>query len=82
MLPLLKQGAHVITHVEKAKRSVRFGHALINDAQSNDALGKLGRHEAMLMNSLTKTLLLLQQHCGDRKDGPVTIESVALPDAA
>jgi hypothetical protein len=68
--------------VEKAKRSVRFGHALINDAQSNDALGKLGRNEAMLMNSLTKTLLLLQQNCGNRKDGPVTIEAVALPPAA
>ena len=68
--------------VEKAKRSVQFGHALIDDARSNDALGKLARHETTLMNALTKTLLLLQQHCGNREGEPVTIEAVALPAAA
>jgi hypothetical protein len=67
---------------KKAEMSVRFGHALINDAQSNDALGKLARHETTLMNALTKTLLLLQQHCGNGKGEPVTIEAVALPAAA
>ena len=66
----------------ECERSVHFGYALINDAKSNDALGKLARHEATLMNALTKTLLLLQENCGNRKGEPVTIEAVALPAAA
>ena len=36
-----------------------FGQALINDAGSSDALGKLARHEATLMNAFTKTLQML-----------------------
>jgi hypothetical protein len=64
------------------QKSVHLGYALINDARWHDALGKLGRHEAMLMNSLTKTLLLLQENCGNRMGEPVTIEAVALPAAA
>jgi hypothetical protein len=36
-----------------------IGHALIRDGQNNDALGKLARHEAALMNQLTKTLKAL-----------------------
>jgi hypothetical protein len=36
-----------------------IGHALIRDGQNNDALGKLVRHEAALMNQLTKTLKAL-----------------------
>jgi len=66
----------------ECERSVHFGYALINDAKSNDALAKLARHETTLMNALTKTLLLLQQHCRNREGEPVTIEAVALPAAA
>ena len=65
--------------------SVHFGQALIEDARSNDALGKLARHEATLMNALTKTLqmlLLLQENRGNTKSEPVMLEAVALPPAA
>ena len=63
------------------QKSVHFGYALINDACWSDALGKLARHDATLMNALTKTLLLLQEHCGATRE-PVTLEAVALPAAA
>jgi hypothetical protein len=36
-----------------------MGRALIWDGQNNDSLGKLSRHEAALMNQLTKTLQML-----------------------
>ncbi len=54
---------------EEANRqaSVHFGQALIDDARFNDALGKLARHEATLMNAVAKTLqmlLLLQDKRG------------------
>ena len=35
------------------------GVALIEDSRHQDALGKLSRHEAALMNALTKTLQML-----------------------
>ena len=62
-----------------------FGQALINDAGSSDALGKLARHEATLMNAFTKTLqmlLLLQENGPKRKSEPAVLEAVALPPAA
>jgi hypothetical protein len=65
--------------------SVQCGRALIRDAMSNDALGKLARHETTLMNAFTKTLhmlLLLQgEHSGQswNKSKGVTIEAAALP---
>ena len=61
-----------------------FGQALINDAGSSDALGKLARHEATLMNAFTKTLqmlLLLQENRGT-KGKPAILEAVSLPAAA
>ena len=61
-----------------------FGLALINDAGSSDALGKLARHEATLMNAFTKTLqmlLLLQENRGT-KGKPAILEAVSLPAAA
>lgn len=39
--------------------SVHFGRALVKDATFGDALGKLARHETMLMSALTKTLQIL-----------------------
>jgi hypothetical protein len=65
--------------------SIRFGHALINDARYSDTLGKLTRHEAMLMNAFTKTLqmlLLLQDKRSNTESEPVMVEAVALPSAA
>lgn len=62
-----------------------FGQALINDAGSSNALGKLARHEATLMNAFTKTLqmlLLLQENRPKRKGEPAVLEAVALPPAA
>ncbi len=62
-----------------------FGQALINDAGSSNALGKLARHEATLMNAFTKTLqmlLLLQENRAKRKGEPAVLEAVALPPAA
>jgi hypothetical protein len=67
------------------EKSVHFGKALIDDARYSDALGKLARHEATLMNAFTKTLqtlLLIQETPGDTKSDPVMIEAVALPSAA
>jgi hypothetical protein len=61
--------------------SVHFGYALINDARWGDALGKLARHEATLMNALTKTLLLLEENQSTQRE-PVMLEAVALPAAA
>jgi len=61
--------------------SVHFGYALINDARWHDALGKLGRHEATLMNALTKTLLLLEENGATRRQ-PVMLEAVPLAAAA
>lgn len=68
-------------HKSETKASIRLGQALIKDASFSDALGKLARHEATLLNALTKTLLLLQQHCSATRE-PVTVEAVALPAAA
>ena len=68
-------------HELETKASIRLGQALIKDASFSDALGKLARHEATLLNALTKTLLLLQQHCSATRE-PVTVEAVALPAAA
>ena len=48
-------------------------------------LGKLARHEAMLMNAFTKTLqmlLLLQDKRSNTLSKPVMLEAVGLPPAA
>lgn len=50
-----------------------LGGALISDGGSSDALGKVSRYETSLMNSLAKTLLLLQESCRSGKCEPVTI---------
>jgi hypothetical protein len=49
------------------------GFALIEDGQQQDALGKLSRHEAALMNQLTKTYQMLHfiQSRGTAEDGDV-----------
>ena len=62
--------------------SVFLGSALVRDGVYNDALGKLARHEATLMNAFTKTLqmlLLLQGNRGNTRGDGVVIEEVALP---
>jgi len=61
--------------------SVQFGRALIKDGIWNDALGKLARHEATLMNAFTKTLQMLILLEGNRSDrgGDLVGEAVALP---
>jgi hypothetical protein len=67
------------------KASFLLGKALIDDARYSDALGKLARHEATLMNAFTKTLqmlLLLQEDRAKRKGEPAVLEAVALPPAA
>ena len=53
----------------------------INDAGWSDALGKLARHEAILVNALTKTLLLLEEYRSTQRE-PVMLEAVTLPAAA
>ena len=50
------------------------GHALIQDSDLGDALGKLARHAATLMNGFTKTLqllLLLQGNNARETAGPL-----------
>ena len=56
------------------------GVALIEDSQHQDALGKLSRHEAALMNAFTKTLQMLHFIQSQRpvEDDPV-IDAVAIP---
>ena len=67
------------------KASIDFGRALTEYAIDSDALGKLARHETMLMNAFTKTLqtlLLLQDKRSNTESKPVVLEAVALPPAA
>ena len=62
-----------------------LGAALIEDGINNDALGKLARHEATLMNAFTKTLqmlLLLQSNRASTQGEPAMLEAVAPPPAA
>lgn len=59
-----------------------LGPALIRDGICNDALGKIARHEATLMNAFTKTLqmlLLLQERRRSEESENLIIEAVALP---
>ena len=67
------------------RASVHLGQALVNDAAKGDALGKLARHETMLMNAFNKTLqtiLVLQEKRCERNNESVTLEAIALPPAA
>jgi hypothetical protein len=67
------------------KASVHLGQALVNDATSGDALGKLARHETMLMNAANKTLqaiLVLQEKRCETDIQRVNFEAIALPPAA
>ena len=67
------------------KASVHLGQALVNDAASGDALGKLARHETMLMNAFNKTLqaiLVLQEMRCETEIQSVNLEAIALPPAA
>jgi hypothetical protein len=67
------------------KASVHLGQALVNDAASGDALGKLARHETMLMNAFNKTLqaiLVLQEKRSETDIQRVNLEAIALQPAA
>ena len=67
------------------KASVHLGQALVNDAASGDALGKLARHETMLMNAFNKTLqaiLVLQEKRCETEIQRVNLEAIALAPAA
>ena len=62
----------------KAQQTIsggQFGLALIRDAQQNDTLGKLSRHEAALMSGYARTLHLLL-FLKDRDAGNKTVEMV------
>jgi hypothetical protein len=64
--------------------SVHFGLALM-DGDYGDALGKIARHEATLMNAFAKTLqmlLLLQNNRAHSEGDMAKLEVVALPPAA
>lgn len=61
-----------------AKWLVHVGRALIKDGVWNDALGKLARHEATLLNGLKRALQLLEENRGNSDQRPVTIQAVAL----
>jgi hypothetical protein len=59
-----------------------MGEALMDDARSGDALGKLCRYEAALMNGYTKTLqmlLTLQSHRAEGNDVHSLIEALPPP---
>src|SRR5262249_61119188 len=67
------------------KASVHLGQALVNDAAKGDALGKLARHETMLMNAFNKTLqaiLVLQEKRSETDIQRVSLEAIALQPAA
>ena len=56
------------------------GVALIEDSKHQDALGKLSRHEAALMNAFTKMLQMLHFIQSQRSvDGDPVIDAVAIP---
>ena len=50
------------------ERSVQLGGALTRDSFYGDGIGKLGRHETSLMNSLTKTLQMLRELQSSRRE--------------
>ena len=62
------------------KRAIKLGKGLIGKgAAGSDALGKLARYEAFLMNAFAKTLqmlLLLQDNRRKRKDEPLMLRAV------
>ena len=67
---------------DKALSARTLGLALIQDGTGSDVLGKLARHEASLMNALTRTLqmlLLLQSRRANAEAGGLIVEGVALP---
>lgn len=71
--------------VENWETAVRLGEALIEDARSHHALGKIARHETTLINALTRTLHMLFLVEGKSGGGDVRIarlEPVALSSAA
>jgi hypothetical protein len=56
------------------------GVALIEDSKHQDALGKLSRHEAALMNAFTKTLQTLHFMQNQRAvEDIAALETVAVP---
>jgi hypothetical protein len=64
--------------------SVDLGLALM-DGRYGDTLGKIGRHETMLMNAFTKTLhqlVLLQHDRANDKDDTAKLKVITLPPAA
>ena len=65
-----------------AEWRVCVGRSLIKDGVWNDALGKLARHEAALLNALRKTLTVLDEVSDKRLSKPATINLTALPSAA
>jgi hypothetical protein len=80
-----ERGKEEDEEVSDWKASVHLGQALVNDAAKGDALGKLARHETMLMNALNKTLqaiLVLQEKRRETDSQSVTLEAIALPPAA
>ena len=58
------------------------GRTLIKDGVWNDALGKLSRHEASLLNALRKTLAMLEEVSDAQLNTPATINLTAVPAAA
>jgi hypothetical protein len=57
-----------------------IGHALIRDGQNNDALGKLARHEAALMNQFTRTVQLLNfLQSQELAEDEQVIDAVSIP---
>lgn len=64
---------------EHREALAEVGRALIKDCTSQDALGKLARHEAMLINALNKSLqlLFLLQDNRRGKDEPVILDATA-----
>jgi hypothetical protein len=55
------------------------GEAFITDGKYSNALGKLSRHEAALMNAFTKTLQMLHFMQSQRPVDDPIIDALAIP---
>jgi hypothetical protein len=65
-----------------AEWMICVGRTLIKDGVWNDTLGKLARHEASLLNSLRKTLAMLEVVADAQLNTPANVNLTALHAAA
>lgn len=75
-------GAEPRNETSDSKRLIEVGRTLIKDGVWNDALGKLGCHEARQLNSLRKTQIILEDMRAARPTKPGMLRALPISSAA